>query len=174
MLHHVLWLWLWPWSCDTFLHFPLYSKSKEKKRNINNDLAILPSYDTTEWLKVSWLGKIAELLFIFTFLLDLLHRKKCRKVLCHKCHIVTVTVITSHDMSHDKCGKLVHRPCSSCVQKIIETPFVTNFIWSYLHQFFEDSHGLKASLKPLRRPFNRCQSCLKAINNGRDIKQINW
>ena len=28
-------------------------------------------------------------------------------------------------MSHDKCGKVVHRPCSSCissVQKIIETP----------------------------------------------------
>ena len=51
---------------------------------------------------------------------------------------------------------------------------VTNFIWSYLHQFFDDSHGLKASLKPLRRPFDWCQSCLKAINNGRDIKQINW
>ena len=31
---------------------------------------------------------------------------------------------------------------------------VTNFIWSYLHQFFDDSHGLKARLKPLRRPFD--------------------
>jgi len=31
---------------------------------------------------------------------------------------------------------------------------VTNFIQSYLHQFFDDSHGLKASLKPLRRPFD--------------------
>jgi len=51
---------------------------------------------------------------------------------------------------------------------------VTNFIWSYLRQFFDDSHGLKASLKPLRRPFDRCQSRLEAINNGRDIKQINW
>ena len=51
---------------------------------------------------------------------------------------------------------------------------VTNFIWSYLHHFFDDSHGLKTSLKPLRRPFDRCQSRLKAINNGRDIKQINW
>ena len=47
---------------------------------------------------------------------------------------------------------------------------VTNFIWSYLHQFFDDSHGLRASLKPLKRPFNRCQLRLKAINNGRDIK----
>ena len=43
---------------------------------------------------------------------------------------------------------------------------VTNFIRSYLHHFFDDSHGLKASLKPLRRPFDRCQSCLEAINNG--------
>jgi len=51
---------------------------------------------------------------------------------------------------------------------------VTNFIRSYLHQFFDDSHGLKASLKPLRRPFDRCQSRLEVINNGRDIKQINW
>ena len=53
-------------------------------------------------------------------------------------------------------------------------PLVTNFIKSYLHHFFDDSHGLKASLKPLRRPFNRCQSRLEAINNGQDIKQINW
>jgi len=51
---------------------------------------------------------------------------------------------------------------------------VTNFIWSYLHQFFDDSHGLKASLKPLKRPFDRYQSCLEVINNGQDIKQINW
>ena len=51
---------------------------------------------------------------------------------------------------------------------------VTNFIWPYLHQFFDDSHGLKASLKPLRIPFDRYQSRLKAINNGRDIRQINW
>ena len=43
---------------------------------------------------------------------------------------------------------------------------VTNFIRSYLHQFFDDSHGLKASLKPLKKPFDRCQSCLEAINNG--------
>jgi len=51
---------------------------------------------------------------------------------------------------------------------------VTNFIQSYLHQFFNDSHGLKASLKPLKKPFDQCQSCLEAINNGQDIKQINW
>jgi len=50
---------------------------------------------------------------------------------------------------------------------------VTNFIWSYLHQFFNDSHGLKASLKLLRKSFDRYQSRLEVINNGWDIKQIN-
>jgi len=51
---------------------------------------------------------------------------------------------------------------------------IINFIQSYLHQFFDDSHGLKASLKPLKRPFDKYQSRLEAINNGRDIRQINW
>jgi len=62
--------------------------------------------------------------------------------------------------------------CSATL--VLYTDCVTNFIRSYLHQFFNDSHGLKASLKPLRRPFNWCQSCLEAINIGWDIKQINW
>jgi len=64
--------------------------------------------------------------------------------------------------------------CSHNVQPEVYIQIVTNFIRSYLHQFFEDSHGLKASLKPLRRPFDRFQSRLEAINIGRDIKQINW
>jgi len=51
---------------------------------------------------------------------------------------------------------------------------VTNFIRPYLHQLFDDSHGLKASLKPLKRPFDRYQSRLEAISIGRDIRQINW
>ena len=41
-------MWLWHLLCDTFLYF-LYivsPREKKKKRNINNDLAILPSYDT--------------------------------------------------------------------------------------------------------------------------------
>jgi len=50
---------------------------------------------------------------------------------------------------------------------------VTNFIWPYLHQFFNDSHGLNSYRKPLKRPFNRYQSCLEAISDGRDIRQIN-
>jgi len=77
---------------------------------------------------VLWLGKMTKLLFIFFFfffLLDLLHRKECRKVLCHKCHIVTVlchkchiVTVLCHMMSHDGCGKTVHRPCSSCISSI--------------------------------------------------------
>jgi len=51
---------------------------------------------------------------------------------------------------------------------------VTNFIQPYLHQFFDDSHGLNGYGKPLKRPFDRYQSCLKAISIGRDIRQINW
>jgi len=43
---------------------------------------------------------------------------------------------------------------------------VTNFIQPYLHQFFDNSHGLKGYGKPLKRPFDKCQLCLKAINIG--------
>jgi len=32
--------------------------------------------------------------------------------------------------------------------------FVTNFIRLYLYQIFDDSYGLKASLKPLKKPFD--------------------
>ena len=50
---------------------------------------------------------------------------------------------------------------------------VTNFIRPYLHQFSIDSHGLNGYGKPLKRPFYLYQSRLEAINNGRDIRQIN-
>jgi len=33
--------------------------------------------------------------------------------------------------------------------------FVTNFIWPYLHQIFNDSHSLNGTWKPLKRPFNQ-------------------
>jgi len=31
---------------------------------------------------------------------------------------------------------------------------ITNFIQPYLHQFFDDSHGINGYGKPLKRPFN--------------------
>jgi len=43
---------------------------------------------------------------------------------------------------------------------------ITNFIQPYLHQFFNDSHGLKSYGKPSKRPFDKCQSHLEAINIG--------
>jgi len=51
---------------------------------------------------------------------------------------------------------------------------ITNFIWPYLHQFFDNSHSLNDYGKPLKRPFDQYQSRLKAISIGRDIRQINW
>jgi len=37
-----------------------------------------------------------------------------------------------------------------------------------------NSHGLNGYGKPLKRPFNQYQSRFEAINNGQDIRQINW
>jgi len=55
-----------------------------------------------------------------------------------------------------------------------KTKAVTNFIQSYFHQFFDNFHGLNSDRKPLKRPFDQYQSCLKAISIGQDIRQINW
>jgi len=49
---------------------------------------------------------------------------------------------------------------------------VTNFIQSYLYQFFDDSHSLNSTRKPLKRPFDLYQSCLEENNIGRAIEQI--
>ena len=57
---------------------------------------------------------------------------------------------------------------------IISALSVTNFIWPYLHQFFNNSHSLNGYGKPLKRPFDQYQSRLEAISNGWDIRQINW
>jgi len=59
---------------------------------------------------------MAKSLFIFLFFFfsfGLTIHKKCRKVLCHKYH--------SHmSKSHEECGKIVHRPCSSCISSVQE------------------------------------------------------
>ena len=65
-------------------------------------------------------------------------------------------------------------PADILTKNLGQILFVTNFIWPYLHQFSIDSHGLNGYRKPLKRPFDRYQSRLEAINNGRDIRQINW
>ena len=63
--------------------------------------------------------------FFFFFSLRLTIYKKCGKVWHHKFHIVTVTwwdVTMSYHMikSHEECGKIVHRLCSSCISSVQE------------------------------------------------------
>jgi len=100
-------------------------------RTLRRNLRLFPFPIFGLVLNVSWLGKMAKSLFIFlffSFILDLLHRRKCGKVLHYKCHTVTVTwqevTVSHHMMSHDRHGKEVHRPCSSCISSI-ENPMGT-------------------------------------------------
>ena len=59
--------------------------------------------------EVSWLSKIAKSLFIFLFFyLGLTTQKGVWES-------VTSQEVT---MSHDRCGKVVHRPCSSCISSV--------------------------------------------------------
>jgi len=78
------------------------------------------------------------------------------------------------DASNYATGGVLSMKCSNELWRPVAFISVTNFIWSYLHQFFDDSHSLKTCLKPLKKSFDYYQLCLKAINNGRDIRQINW
>jgi len=52
--------------------------------------------------------------FFFFFSFGLTTHKKCGKVSCHK------GVTVSHHMikSHEEHGKIVHRPCSSCISSV--------------------------------------------------------
>jgi len=38
--------------------------------------------------------------------------------------------------------------------KVTQNHYVTNFIQPYLHQFFDNSHSLSGTQKPLKRPFD--------------------
>jgi len=49
--------------------------------------------------------------------LDLLHRRECEKVSCHN-HMTGSHSVTSHNRSHDRNGKVVHRPSSSCISSV--------------------------------------------------------
>ena len=49
------------------------------------------------------------------------HRKFSSSITAGKCHITSVTQSQSHNRkSHDECGKIVHRPCSSCISSVQE------------------------------------------------------
>ena len=66
--------------------------------------------------------QLSYYLFFFSFL-DLLHKNRARKKYhMTKCHRVTglqVTVKWHHmTKSHRNCGKVVYRPCSSCISSV--------------------------------------------------------
>ena len=76
-------------------------------------------------LTMSWLGKIAKVIIYFSFLFVsglTIQRWSVRKYYMTKCHRVTglwVIVRWCHiTKSHGNCGKIVHRPCSSCISSI--------------------------------------------------------
>ena len=106
-----------------------------------------------------------------------------------KC-LLTVSGFLCETLGGHSCGSEVNLSKfweDTCKKQLVSEPpvramrlrrrffeLVTNFIRPYLHQFSIDSHGLNGYGKPLKRPFDRYQSRLEAINNGRDIRQINW
>jgi len=70
---------------------------------------------------------------------------KCRKIL-----ISPYSSKIEKESSYDQVTK--HLPLSTPKEK---RDIVTNFIWPYLHQFFNDSHSLNGYGKSLKRPFDR-------------------
>ena len=78
------------------------------------------SQNNSKTTSMSWLGKTAKSLFIFLFFFFTTQEGVWESV--------TPQVSQSHEKkyeSHMRYGKVVHRPCSSCissVQKIMETP----------------------------------------------------
>jgi len=86
-------------------------------------------------------------------------------------YLDNILIFTKMEEEHEQ---VVWRVLEILAEHKLFLRLVTNFIWPYLYQIFIDSHGLNGYGKPLKRPFNRYQSRLKAINNGRDIRQINW
>ena len=60
----------------------------------------------------------------------------------------------------------VTKPNPRVVPLQLPVDLVTNFIWPYLHQFFDDSHSLNGYRKPLKRPLYQYQSRLEAISDS--------
>ena len=75
---------------------------------------------------VSWLGKTAKslsifLFFSFSFLLSwtyYIEESVMSQVSHSHGHMTGSHSVTSHDESHDRHGKIVHKPCSSCISSV--------------------------------------------------------
>ena len=94
-----------------------FSEELYQSRNIKAFSCTLQGCPRT---RLSWLGKMAKSLFIFLFFSFSFQtyytRKECGKVSHNNvmCHQHDVTWMESHD-NH---GKIVHRPCSSCISSV--------------------------------------------------------
>jgi len=97
--------------------------------------------------------------------------KVITQVVLPHCNIVTSLVRINTDQREKGMisSLFLYSLCKILLWKIS----VTNFIWPYLHQFFNSFHSLNDTQKPLKKPFDWYQSCFEAINNGWDIRQIN-
>jgi len=70
---------------------------------------------------MSWLGKMAKLLFIFFFFFfSLTTQKRVQESVTSQVSLSHSHIVMSHDKSHDGYGKIVHRLCSSCISSIQE------------------------------------------------------
>ena len=96
---------LWSRQCQDISHLRPFGCTSYVHVLLDLNLSKLSS-------RLSWLGKTTKSLFIFSFLffsLGLTTQKGVQESVTSQVSQVTV----SHDGSHDKCGKVVHRPCSS-------------------------------------------------------------
>ena len=75
------------WYCPSKAEWPRHRLVNNQVKAADNT-PTLPSKNIMTWLN-GWV--IIYISFFFSFLLDLLHRRECRKVSCHRCHTVTVT-----------------------------------------------------------------------------------
>ena len=57
------------------------------------------------------------------------------------------------------------------VKALLDNSTVTNFIWTYFQQFFNNFYSLNGTEKPLKRPFDQYQIHFVAISISWAIRQ---
>ena len=89
------------WSQFTIL-------SSNNSLHDNEQYCCYECYDLAKWL--------SHYLYFFFFYLGLTTQKRVWESIMS--HVTGSYSITWHDGSHDRHGKVVHRPCSSCISSI--------------------------------------------------------